>query len=382
MDVIFWSCTTLIMFSYVIYPFLLVALARTFGERDNYIDVSQVKNWPEVAVVIAAFNEESCIKERIENLLLLDYPEDKISIYIGSDGSTDQTNNILSSFEEVKLNIILFEMNRGKANVINDLLINIKQPITIFSDANTMFETDALKQLSKHFTDEDIGAVCGELNLFNPDGNSNKDSAYWKYEQLLKKHEGQLDALLGANGAIYAIRTSLYQPIATNTIVDDFLIVMNVAKKGFKVVYDTKAIAHEEVAPNIAEESKRRIRIGTGNYQAFTQLYWLLNPFKGWRSFTYISHKVLRWFTPHMMVICFIANIFLLGTATFNLFMLIQVLGYCVAFWGISKSNAGDKIPTSIAFLAFFVSMNLALLKGFYQFIFKNVSGTWQRTTR
>lgn len=382
MEFIFWLSIGLIGFSYIIYPLLLALSANFFGKINTCKNISEVDNWPEVAVVIAAFNEEQDIKQRVENLLSQDYPADKITYYIGSDGSTDRTNEILNEFTDSRLNAQLFEENRGKASVLNNLVELVKQPFIVFSDANTHFESDAIKRLVTHFEDEKVGAVCGELNLFNSGNNDNKDSIYWRYEQFLKDKEGQLDALLGANGAIYAIRSHLYTPIPANTVVDDFLIVMNVAKANYKIIYDKQALAHEEIAPSIAEESNRRIRIGTGNYQAFTRLYWALNPMNGWRFFSYFSHKVLRWFTPHLMIITLMSNFILIGHPFYNFTLLAQVIAYSIAIFGHKVSEQGKPIPSSVALLTFFVSMNFALLQGFYRFAFKNVKGTWQRTSR
>jgi len=382
METIFWLSVLLISFSYIVYPILLALAAKLFGKSNNCCNISEINDWPEVAIVIAAFNEEQDIKARIENLLAQDYPADKITYFIGSDGSTDGTNEILSQFTDSRLKAQFFEVNRGKASVLNNLIELVEQPITIFSDANTNFEKDAIKRLVIHFESNNVGAVCGELNLFNLGDNDNKDSTYWRYEQFLKDKEGQLDALLGANGAIYAIRTHLYIPIPVNTVVDDFLIVMNVAKEKYKIIYDKEALAHEEVAPSIAEESKRRIRIGTGNYQAFTRLFWVLNPFIGWRFFTYFSHKVLRWFTPHLMIIALLSNFILIGSAFYNAILLIQLIVYLIAIWGLKVSERGQSIPPLLALITFFISMNFALLQGFYHFAFKNVKGTWQRTSR
>jgi len=382
MEFIFWLCIGLIGFSYIGFPLLLALATKLFGNKNSITNITEITDWPEVAVVIAAFNEEQDIKQRVENLLEQDYPADKITYYIGSDGSTDKTNEILSEFTDSRLNAQLFEVNRGKASVLNNLIELVEQPIIIFSDANTHFENDAIKRLVAHFEDDRVGAVCGELNLFNSGGNDNKDSTYWRYEQFLKDNEGQLDALLGANGAIYAIRSHLYTPIPANTVVDDFLIVMNVAKAKYKIIYDKEALAHEEIAPSIAEESKRRIRIGTGNYQAFTRLYWALNPLIGWRFFSYFSHKVLRWFTPHLMIIVLMSNFILIGDTLYNAALLIQLIAYFIAIWGQKMSDKGVAIPSSVALLTFFVSMNFALLQGFYRFAFKNVKGTWQRTSR
>jgi len=380
MEALFWCSSFFIIYSYILYPIFLSAFAAFFSKKTPLVPFENQQ--PNVTVIIAAYNEESCIKERVENLLSLDYPIDKITFLIGSDGSTDNTNKILSDFSIPQLKTFFFKNNQGKATVLNNLMEFVKDPIVIFTDANTHFESDAITCLVAHFQNKNVGAVCGELNLFNPGENDNKDSTYWRYEQFLKEKEGQLNALLGANGAIYAIRKKLYTPIPANTVVDDFLIVMNVAKARYQIVYDKKALAHEEIAPSIAEESKRRIRIGTGNYQAFTRLYWALNPLIGWRFFSYFSHKVLRWFTPHLMVLVLISNLVLIGDTLYNSVLLIQIIAYLVAVWGQAMSTRGHEIPSSVALLTFFVSMNFALLQGFYRFAFKNVKGTWQRTSR
>lgn len=382
MITLFWLSVALIVYTYVLYPILLTIIVKLVGNKRQTKPFQEKDNWPEVAVVIAAYNEEKVIKARIENLLGLDYPADKITYLVGSDGSQDNTNTILSSFDDPRLQAHLFEINRGKASVLNNLMEMVTQPIVVFSDANTDFEPDAIKRLVAHFDDQAVGAVCGELNLFNPGNNDNKDGVYWRFEQFLKKQESKIDALLGANGAIYAIRSTLYQAIPSNTIVDDFLIVMNVAKLKHRIIYDTQALAHEEIAPNIAEESKRRIRIGTGNYQAFMRLLWALNPATGWRSFSYISHKVLRWFTPHFMVIALITNALLIGEPLYFLGFLLQIAVYAAAHLGMKKTQQGQQLPSILAFITFFVAMNFSLLQGFYRFAFKNVQGTWQRTSR
>jgi cellulose synthase/poly-beta-1,6-N-acetylglucosamine synthase-like glycosyltransferase len=234
----------------------------------------------------------------------------------------------------------------------------------------------------KHFQNDSVGVVCGELNLVDAESGINQDSIYWRYEQVLKFHEAQLGALLGANGAIYAIRKSLYVPLPANTIVDDFQVVMNVSKQKFKTIYDPSAIAIEEVAPNLAEEEGRRIRIGLGNYQAFFKMPWALNPLLGWRFIAYLSHKVCRWFVPHFMVIAFISNIVLLSEPFYQLSMLGQIAFYWVAYWGIKKQKQDIEINTLASLIAFFVSMNVALMRGFIRYFNSNVQGSWQRTSR
>ncbi|XQW85346.1 glycosyltransferase family 2 protein [Thalassotalea piscium] len=386
MEIIFWTAITLIVYSYFIYPLflILVSTAKQVITDKNTTDLPLIADdeLPNVTVIIAAYNEDSCIQARVENLLALDYPQDKLTIRIGSDGSSDNTAQILESIKAENFHAHIFEQNRGKMSVLNDLVASASDDILVMSDANTHFNPDAINALVKHFQNESIGVVCGELKLVDAESGINKDSIYWRYEQVLKFHEAQLGALLGANGAIYAIKKSLYTPLPANTIVDDFQIVMNVSKQGFQTIYDPSAIAIEEVAPNLAEEEGRRVRIGLGNYQAFFKMPWALNPLLGWRFIAYVSHKVFRWFVPHFMVIALVCNILLLQEPFYQFTMLGQVAFYGIAYWGIKQQKQEVKINTLASLIAFFVSMNVALMRGFIRYFNSNVQGSWQRTSR
>lgn len=386
MEILFCTAVGLIIYSYFIYPLILIFIStikQIFTHKRKTIEIlMENERLPDVTVIIAAFNEDSCIKERVENLLSLDYPQDKLTIRIGSDGSTDNTAQILKSIKAENYHAHIFEVNRGKMSVLNDLVALSTDEILVMSDANTHFKPDAINALVKHFQNSSVGAVCGELNLIDTDSGTNKDSIYWRYEQVLKFHEAKLGALLGANGAIYAIRNSLFTALPANTIVDDFQIAMNVSRQKYDVIYDSSAIAIEEVAPNLAEEEGRRIRIGLGNYQAFFKMPWALNPLLGWRCFAYVSHKVLRWFVPHFMVIALVSNLFLLTIPAYQLSLMGQVVFYTLAFWGIKKQKQDQQINTFISLISFFVSMNVALMRGFIRYFNSNVQGSWQRTSR
>jgi cellulose synthase/poly-beta-1,6-N-acetylglucosamine synthase-like glycosyltransferase len=390
MATLFWASVAIIIYSYFIYPLILFTFSginQAFSDtkylwRKRQRRIVDANELPPVSVIIAAYNEESCIKDRIENLLTLDYPKEKLTFLIGSDGSRDNTAKILLDFNVDNLQVHIFDENRGKMSVLNDLVEKTNDEFIIFSDANTHFQPDTITQLTRHFSNKAIGAVCGELHLVDGDTGDNKDNVYWRYEQVLKFHESRLNALQGANGAIYAIRKSLFIPLAANTIVDDFQIAMNVAKQGYRLVYDPEAIAIEEIAPNLAEEEGRRVRIGLGNYQAFFKMPWALNPLLGWRFIAYLSHKVCRWFVPHLMLIALISNVMLLSSQFYQALMCAQITFYLLAFYGIKRQASDKKTSTLIALLAFFVAMNLALMRGFIKYFSSNVQGTWQRTTR
>ena len=406
-ELLFFIALFAIIYTYVLYPILLLiisAAAQLFSDcrfliskHDRRIEnhcanktlpMNIDKPAPSIAVIIAAYNEEKSIYERIENLLKQTNLPSNISIYIGSDGSDDKTIDIANSFYDAQdvdasnLHIFDFKERRGKVSVLNELVDLAKEDILVFSDANTMFAEDAIAKLLRHFNKPNIGAVVGELVLYDPVKEGNQDSAYWQYERLLKFHESRLNGLLGANGAIYAIRKSLYQPLKTTTLIDDFSIVMNICREGEKVHYDPEAIAFEEVSPTVGSEFGRRVRIGAGNYQAMMEYSDFLNPKMGLRCFTFFSHKVLRWLVPHCMLLAFLSNALLMWThpiyvvlfaCQLGLYSLCLLMHYALRQW---------RAPTFIQLIYFMVSMNAALGLGFIQHIKGHSSGTWRRTAR
>ena len=390
MTVLFWLSVSLIIYSYFIYPVLLIscsAIKQTIYDAQHLVTKQPLPEdnidlLPSVSIIIAAYNEGSCIEGRVNNLLALNYPAEKLTLHIGSDGSSDNTADILNGFSAKNYHPHIFEVNRGKMSVLNDLIAQSEDDILIMSDANTHFNADVVYKLVRHFNDDKIGAVCGELHLVDAHSGDNKDSVYWRYEQVLKFHESRLGALLGANGAIYAMRKALFKPLPANTIVDDFQIVMNISKEKHHTIYDPEAIAIEEVAPDLNAEEGRRVRIGLGNYQAFFNMAWALNPLLGWRFLAYLSHKVCRWFVPHLMIIAFISNCLLLDQAIYQLSFMAQISFYLIAYYGIKRQKSDKKVNPFVGLIAFFVSMNIALFKGFIRYFNSNVQGTWKRTSR
>ncbi|MEE2022908.1 glycosyltransferase family 2 protein [Alkalimonas mucilaginosa] len=375
MAAVFWLAIFLLVYSYFLYPLLLKLFITPKTPTQQ-----QPEHWPSVDVILSAFNEESCIAERLHNLLQQDYPG-PLNIRVASDGSKDNTGAIIQSFDDPRIQADVHTENRGKVAVLNDLVAQSKADILVFTDANTFFAKDAIRQLVMSFQQQ-IGAVCGELHLHTDDGNANSDGLYWRYEQFLKKSESALGALLGANGAIYAIRRTLYQPLPASTVVDDFCIVMNIKRQGYDVVYTTNAQASEEVAPSLQDEYGRRVRIGLGNYRAFRQHLWALSPLRGLLSWCYWSHKVLRWFGPHLMLLVLLSNLFLLSSAWYQAALAGQLLFYGLAWVGHLRIQQKQPTPSWLAILSFFVSMNVALAQGFLRFLRGNQQGAWKRTAR
>lgn len=382
--IVFWISLFIVVYTYALYPVVLFALVKLFNKNRRPLDIETLEDeqLPTIGVIIAAFNEEKDIKERIENIFECDYPEGKVKLYIGSDGSSDNTNNILRSFDDPRFEPQIFEQNRGKPSVLNDLVEAADGEILVFSDANTYFDTDALKKLARHFVSKSpADAVCGQLRLLKPDGVENEDNLYWQYENWLKVNESKIGSLLGANGAIYAIRQEDYIPISSDSIVDDFVIVNRLAANGKTVDYDAEAVAKEYIPDTIADEFKRRTRIGRGNYQTLFRYPNFLFNSRPLLGFSYLSHKVLRWLVPHFLILSFIANVFLLDVP-FYVFTFMAQLGVYALFIGWKRNIISVANSKLLRLLIFWLDMNYALWVGFIQYFSGSSSGSWTRTAR
>lgn len=385
----------LVLYAYAGYPLVLGIwaachqLASDIGHVIRKTDRRQAitEEWPDVAVVIAAYNEEQHIAARIDNLLQQDYPADKLRIYIGSDGSKDRTADIVRGFTDERIRPQIFETNRGKATVLNHLREQVKEPVVIFSDANTYFHPQAIKRLTRWFACADIGGVSGELRLLSNSG-QNQDSLYWRIEQALKYFEGRIGGLLGANGAIYAMRRELWPALAPHEICDDFVIGMTASTRGFKLVYDPSAWAEEETPHDISEEHHRRLRIGVGNFQALFGHPEFLTHTNLATRFAYVSHKILRWITPHLLLTSLLASLALACLAQeqdafmWKAWVGLQFCGYAATAWWYRRSMAGHHLPSPVRLPTFFFALNWAFLLASIRYARGGQQGTWRRTSR
>lgn len=389
--VFFWSAALLLAHTYFFYPLVLFAMEgvahvvhtirfmRTGGDRRRR--ARDEVALPTVSLVVAAYNEASCIQQKLENSLALDYPAERFEVLIGSDGSSDGTDDLVRRCEDARVRLSPAP-RAGKTTVLNRCVPAARGDIVVLSDANTMIDAAALRKLVRHFEDPEVGAVCGKLKLYNPTKQDYEESAYWSYESLIKFYEGKRGAVVGANGGLYAIRRTLFQQLPPSTIVDDFVIPLRILEKGFKVVYEAEAVASEETTEDYDKEFGRRARIAAGNFQSLRMVPGLLLPTAGFPAFAFWSHKLLRWCAPALMGVALVANLFLLDSLFYRFTLLAQALFYAMAYLGkagVLKRGTAKRVA-SVAY--YFVTMNLAIVVGFWRFLRNSQRAAWDRTAR
>ncbi len=383
---VFWIAIALLTYAYVIYPICMVALfgrrsrdadpvRAPHGEKDGPVDSPRT-----VAVIVAAYNEEGCIGERIENLLHQDYPPEQLSVLVGSDGSRDGTVAVASQFADPRVRVIDFVENRGKASVLNDLVVQAQADVLVFTDANTVFSADTIAQLVAGL-DDHTHAVCGELILQAARSGSNADHQYWNIERRLKLAESSVGGLLGANGGVYALYRHRYIPIPADTICDDFVIAMRVAAAGWGLRYQPSAVAFEEAPGDMLAEYCRRVRIGIGNYQALFRYPQFLLGGSMALSLCYLSHKVLRWFTPHLLILILFASFVERGHPVFATLFALQIAGY-VSLATLFMLRNRIRMPGLLKGGVLFGLLNYAFLVGFFRYLTGSYRGSWKRTER
>ena len=381
LEIIFWSAWGLVFYTYGVYPLLLALLSRAFGEkRAAYPKEMPDADLPRVAMVVAAYNEIGVIAEKLANTWKLDYPEEKLELWVGSDGSADGTAEILQSCTHPQLRAFPFTERRGKMAVLNDLMGRVDAEIVVMSDANTMYAPDAVRNLVRHFVDPKIGCASGVLSL-DQGGGVSGEGLYWKYEVWIKRNESRLGFLIGCNGGIYAIRRELYEPLPDSTIVDDFVLTMRILEKGYKIHLETEARATEPPCPSARAEMVRKIRIGAGDFQALSLTRGLLHPKQGLKALGFWSHKVMRWLVPFFLLAALLSNVGLIGSRTYFALLLMQLGGAGLSYWAYN-ARPGQKIPKWTRPISYFYLMNYALFCGFLRFLFRTQRVTWDRTAR
>ncbi len=387
-----WIALFLVAFSYVGYPIVLILwggirealsttrFAASGGERRS---ASHDGEWPRVTVVFAAYDEERCIRAKIENCLALDYPADRLQIVVGCDGCTDRTAEIAREAGAGRVEVRELSPRAGKASVLNRIVPHASGDVVVLTDANVMLARGALMAVARRFRDPEVGAVVGRLRLYNPTDGRFEESLYWRFETLLKYHEGTHGCVLGANGGIYAVRRVLFSPLEPDTITDDFVVPLRIAARGWRVPFEPQAIALEETTEDTGREFARRTRIGAGNWQALSRVPALLDPRTGFLHFAFVSHKLIRWATPFLLAVALVGSAALAlrsGAWAHRTLLAAQLCFYALALVGRRQAGGPVRRPASLAH--YFVAMNVALAVGLWRFLRGTQRATWERTDR
>jgi poly-beta-1,6-N-acetyl-D-glucosamine synthase len=372
----FWGAVGTLLYVYFGYPLIGIVRALLCSRRIRKAAIE-----PSVTVIVAAHDEGNRIEGRIENLLALDYPRDRLEIVIGSDGSNDDTAERARRFIDRGVKIVAFKKWRGKPAVLNDLVKRSRAEIIVFADARQRFDPSAIRELVAHFADATIGAVSGELVLRDAHASTVGRGAafYWRYEKFIRRCESRASSTVGATGAIYAIRRTLFEAIPTDTLLDDVLIPLRVVRAGYSVVLEPEAKAYDSTPASARAEYVRKVRTIAGNFQLLSRERWLLNPWANALWFEMMSHKVLRLFLPVLHVVLLVCNVVLLFEGPLFLAAFIAQAGFYAAAAGGHLLRHRPHRPFVLSIPYAICLMCCATVAGFVLFASHRQEVTWDR---
>ena len=373
---LFWLCLAIVVYTYIGYGivlYLLVFLKRLATKAKPLADISD-DCLPEVTLMVCAYNEEDVIAEKMATTHLLDYPTDRLHLMWVTDGSTDNTNSLLSAYPEVK--VVYSPERLGKAAALKHGIKEVETEIVMMTDANTMLNPGAVREIVRLMQDPKVGCVSGEKKVMaknDSDEAAQGEGLYWKYESTLKRLDGELYSAMGAAGELCVIRSQLMTEIPDDTLLDDFVISMETVRKGYKIAYTSKAYAMEYGSADLNEESKRKRRIAAGGLQSCWRLRSLMNPLRyPVVAFQFVSHRVLRWtITPVCLFALIPLNTILVLSGAgviYTVIWILQILFYASAAVGLRISK-------------YFVFMNLNVFRGI-AYLFNNSTGMWEKARR
>lgn len=389
LEVVFWTSLFLVGYTYLGYAVLVSVFVKIKHAIKPKVDLllHTDQELPTCSLVIPSYNEADFIAEKARNSLALEYPEEKFQIIFVTDGSNDGTPDVLKEIPGIQ--VWHSEERKGKIAAMNRAMAQLNSEITVFCDANTMLNPQCIRQLVKHYQDPKVGGVSGEKIVLSESedvASGAGEGIYWKYESYLKRKDAELKTLVGSAGELFSIRTALYKPVESDSILDDFMVSMRLVQDGYKVAYEPEAKASETASVNVAEEYKRKVRIAAGGFQSIQRLRRLYNPIKyGLVTFEFVSHRVMRWaVAPFMLPIIFVSNALLLlqnGSQLYQLLMACQLLFYAAALLGwILESR---KLKVKLLFVPFYFSMmNYAVMAGYVRFVKGSQTALWEKSKR
>jgi cellulose synthase/poly-beta-1,6-N-acetylglucosamine synthase-like glycosyltransferase len=371
----FWAFFGLLVYIYFGYPLILTLLARFSQKPPAVPDLPP----PPVTLLISAFNESEVIAAKLDNALGLDYPSDRLEILVISDASDDGTDEIVQRYSPSGVRLIRQQSRMGKTAGLNLGVSESKGQLLVFSDANALYQPDAIRRLVRHFSNSQVGYAVGNARYSekgSASSSAESEGLYWKLETFLKKKESDFGSVVGGDGALYAIRRELYSPLLP-TDINDFLNPLQIIARGFRGVFDPAAICYEEAADSFDREFRRKVRIISRSLNALRRIPAVLNPFENPRHwFMLVSHKLLRWFAPVFMILLFAASLALWRFPLYRIAALLQAAFYGMALvgWRWRPHHTLGKI-LSLCF--YFCLVNLASLQGCAKCIRGDLVGQW-----
>jgi len=390
LKILFWICLILCVYTYVGYGillYLLVLLKRLVKGKPQQMALPADSQLPDVAFMVCAYNEQDVVEMKMQNIRELDYPKDKLHVIWVTDGSSDNTNEYLKAYPDVK--IVFSPERRGKTAALNHGISQVKSEITVMTDANTMVNREAIREIVRCMQDPQVACVAGEkrvLSRHEGEIAAEGEGLYWKYESTLKRLDSELYSAMGAAGELNAIRTKLYEPMPETALLDDFVMSMRMIEQGYKIAYTSDAYAMEYGSANLEEESKRKRRIAAGGLQSSWWLRSMMNPFKNFVvAFQFVSHRVLRWsITPIAMMVLIPLNVALVmmkaGTV-YTIIWILQILFYLAAFSGYQLEQRGRK--NKLLYVPYyFLFMNINVFRGMHYLRTHQGGGTWEKAKR
>jgi cellulose synthase/poly-beta-1,6-N-acetylglucosamine synthase-like glycosyltransferase len=375
MIIAFWIFAGIIIYTYVGYTLLIPIIALFSQRRSIKKDIE-----PKVTFLITAYNEEQSIARKLEDTLSLDYPKDQLEVMVASDGSTDRTDEIVKVFADRRVVLKRVEGRVGKTATQNEAVKAATGDIIIFSDATTKYSKDAIRKIVRNYANEDVGAVSGRYEYINPTGAPVGIGTilFWKYENFIKSMQTRIKTITGCCGCIYSVRKEAYVPLPSD-IISDLVEPLKIIERGYRIVFEPKAIAYEETTEKPSEEFKMRIRVITRAMRGILYVKSLLNPFKyPFVSFQLISHKVLRWLIPFFLIGLLVSNYFLIGTHLFfKITFVMQISFYTIALLGMIADRLGRRLKM-FAIPMYFCVVNTASLIAFFKTLAGQKAVTWE----
>jgi biofilm PGA synthesis N-glycosyltransferase PgaC len=376
--ILFWGGLLGLLHTYIFYPLSLLVFARKSPPPPD-----EPAEWPKLSIFIPAYNEEIHIGAKIENCLSLDYPAEKLEILIGSDCSTDRTAEIVKGYADSRVRFFEMERRTGKVGVLNRLAREATGDIFLFTDANAFFGTAAARKLVRHFADPSVGGVSGRHDMIPAEGSKEMrgEDLYRRYEILLKTLESNLGGSCGAFGGLYAVRREQFTPFPSDGQHDDIVQLLHTVEQRKRVVFEPTAVISEETESSIRKEFRRRARFGMGNFQTLAKMGHMIHPRYGATSYIFLSHKVLRWLSPFLLLGILLGSVLLQQMLFYRVVLWIQILMYALAAVGGTLSRLGFHVP-GVTLIYHFVILNLAFLVSFVSWLRGGREVIWERSER